>query len=305
MHIHALDVYHDRVSLIHALDGRVKLALAVLFILSTALTPDGAWPAYVLLTALALGVGVASRLGVGFVQRRAAVAFPFALAAVTVVFSTPGQPLLATQVLGRQLAFTDAGLVRFVSILLKSWLSVQVAVVLTASTPFPALLQAMRGLHLPRVLVAVIGFTYRYTFVIGDEALRLMRARAARSGVPSDSTARLGALQSGHSTGRISTGIGRVSRRGLAGIPSRGGAPGAQGCAGVLWRARVTGGMVGNLFLRSVERSERIYGAMLARGYDGEVRSLRSPVLQSRDVMVALPFVLVLAVIQVLARLPW
>ena len=300
MHIHALDAYHDRASLIHALDGRVKLALAVLFIASTALTPDGAWPAYVLMIALALGVAVASRLGVGFVQRRAAVAFPFALAAVTVVFSTPGQPLLATQVLGRQLALTDAGLVRFVSILLKSWLSVQVAVVLTASTPFPALLQAMRGLHLPRVLVAIAGFTYRYIFVIGDEALRLMRARAARSGGPSVSTARLGVLQSGRSTG-----IARVSRHGLAGIPSRDGAPGVRGCAGVLWRARVTGGMVGSLFLRSVERSERIYGAMLARGYDGEVRSLRSPVLQSRDVIVALLFILVLAAIQVLARLPW
>jgi energy-coupling factor transporter transmembrane protein EcfT len=46
MHIHALDAYRHRASLVHDLDGRVKLALAVLFIVSTALTPDGAWPAY-------------------------------------------------------------------------------------------------------------------------------------------------------------------------------------------------------------------------------------------------------------------
>ena len=305
MHIHALDAYHDRASLIHALDGRVKLALAVLFIASTALTPDGAWPAYVLMIALALGVAVASRLGVGFVQRRAAVAFPFALAAVTVVFSTPGQPLLATQVLGRQLALTDAGLVRFVSILLKSWLSVQVAVVLTASTPFPALLQAMRGLHLPRVLVAIAGFTYRYIFVIADEALRLTRARASRSGIRSGSAARPGAVESGRSTEGVLAGIDKVSRRRFAGILSKNRTLGARGCAGVLWRAQVTGRMVGSLFLRSVERSERIYGAMLARGYDGEVRSLHPPALQLQDVVVALPFVLVLAAIQVLARLPW
>ena len=32
--------------------------------------------------------------------------------------------------------------------------------------------------------------------------------------------------------------------------------------------------MVGSLFLRSIERSERVYDAMLARGYDGQVRSL-------------------------------
>ena len=271
MHIHALDAYRHRASLVHDLDGRVKLALAVLFIVSTALTPDGAWLAYALLTALVLGVIVASRLGVGFVQRRAAVALPFALAAVTVVFSVPGRPLLAARILGRQLALTDAGLIRFVSILLKSWLSVQVAVVLTASTPFPALLQAMRSLRVPRVLVTIAGFTYRYLFVIGDEALRLMRARAARSSVLS---------------------------------LSKGGVARGRGGANVFWRARVTGGMVGSLFLRSLERSERIYDAMLARGYDGEVRSLRPPVLRPRDVVVALPIILALAAIQVLARLP-
>jgi cobalt/nickel transport system permease protein len=32
--------------------------------------------------------------------------------------------------------------------------------------------------------------------------------------------------------------------------------------------------MAGNLFLRAFERSDRIYVAMLSRGYDGEVRSL-------------------------------
>ena len=281
MHIHALDAYRHRASLVHDLDGRVKLALAVLFIVSTALTPDGAWPAYALLTALVLGVIVASRLGVGFVQRRAAVALPFALAAVTVMFSVPGRPLLAARILGRQLALTDAGLIRFVSILLKSWLSVQVAVVLTASTPFPALLQAMRSLRVPRVLVTIAGFTYRYLFVIGDEALRLVRARAARSGVLSPPKGSVLSLSKGDVLSL------------------------SKGGANVFWRARVTGGMVGSLFLRSLERSERIYDAMLARGYDGEVRSLRPPVLRPRDVVVALPIILALAAIQVLARLPW
>jgi cobalt/nickel transport system permease protein len=171
---------------------------------------------------------------------------------------------LTVRVLRWQLALTDAGLIRFFSIVQKSWLSVQVAVVLTASTSFPTLLQAMRSLRLPRVLVAIAGFTYRYIFVIGDEALRLMRARAARSS-----------------------------------------APDGEGGASIFWRARVTGQMVGSLFLRSIERSERIYDAMLARGYDGEVRSLRPPVLLVRDVLAALPFVLVLVAIQVLARVPW
>lgn len=40
------------------------------------------------------------------------------------------------------------------------------------------------------------------------------------------------------------------------------------------WRARVLGGMIGSLFIRSYGRSERIYAAMLARGFAGELRTL-------------------------------
>ncbi len=40
------------------------------------------------------------------------------------------------------------------------------------------------------------------------------------------------------------------------------------------WRLRVTGGIVGNLFLRTLERGERVYAAMLARGFDGSVKTL-------------------------------
>ncbi len=46
---------------------------------------------------------------------------------------------------------------------------------------------------------------------------------------------------------------------------------------------RVTGGMAGSLFLRSLERSERVYSAMVARGYNGEVLVIESPKLKSKD----------------------
>ena len=287
MHIHALDAYRSKVSFVHRLDARVKLVLAAGFIISAALTPDGAWLAYALLAGLVLGVIAASRLGVRFVLQRSLVALPFALAAVTAIFSTSGQALLTVHVFGGELPITDAGLARFVSILLKSWLSVQIAVVLTASTPFPDLLRAMRSLRLPKVLVAVIGFAYRYIFVIADEVARMMRARAARSGVLS--------LSKGGILGLPKGGALSLSKGGARSVNKPGGS--------VLWRARVTGGMAGSLFLRSIERSERIYDAMVARGYDGEVRVLRHPTLQLGDVLVALIFALVLALIQLLARL--
>jgi cobalt/nickel transport system permease protein len=264
MRIHALDAHCPRDSVIHHLDSRVKLILTLLFIISVALVPESHWAAYAALAVLALSVEVASQLGVGFVQRRAAVALPFALAAVSVIFTTPGRPVLTVPVLGRELNATASGLTRFVSIVLKSWLSVQMAVVLTTSTPFHHLLQAMRDVGLPSVIVAVAGFTYRYIFVIGDEALRMMQARAARSGT----------------------------------VGTRSG-------GSVLWRAQVTGAMAGSLFVRSIERSERIYDAMLARGYDGEPRSLQPPALRPRDLWTALPFALLLVIIPLVARMSW
>jgi cobalt/nickel transport system permease protein len=41
------------------------------------------------------------------------------------------------------------------------------------------------------------------------------------------------------------------------------------------WRLRATGGIIGSLFVRTLERGERIHAAMAARGFDGTVRTLR------------------------------
>jgi cobalt/nickel transport system permease protein len=240
MHVHFLDPYRSLTSPVHALDGRVKFVLSVAFILTASLTPLGAWPVYALLLALILSVEILSSLGIGYVWRRASLALPFVLAALPIIFTTEGLPLFSVDLGPLRLTASEAGLGRFVNVALKSWLSVQAAIVLASSTPFPDLLKAMRAVRVPRMLVAMFGLMWRYLFILADEALRLMRARAARSGAP------------GPGSGRR---------------PAR---PGGS----LAWRARVTGGMAGNLFLRAFERSERIYVAMLSRGYDGEVRTL-------------------------------
>ena len=60
-------------------------------------------------------------------------------------------------------------------------------------------------------------------------------------------------------------------------------APGRPAGRSLRWRAAVVGQMVGTLFLRSYERSERIYVAVLSRGFDGEIRSLGGRRLSSSD----------------------
>jgi cobalt/nickel transport system permease protein len=62
------------------------------------------------------------------------------------------------------------------------------------------------------------------------------------------------------------------------------------------------GNMAGQLFLRSYERSDRIYNAMLARGYDGRLRTLNPHVLHSRDWAYGTAAILILLLLQLVGR---
>ncbi|MEW5958096.1 MAG: cobalt ECF transporter T component CbiQ, partial [Chloroflexota bacterium] len=211
MHINTFDRYETGHSLFHRLDPRVKVVITVLFIISNVILPDGAWPAFILAWGLVLAVNILAELRWDYALKRSFIALPFALAAITSIFTLPGEPVLTVSLGSWQVTASDAGLIRFASIVVRSWLSVQMAILLTASTQFPDLMHALRHLRVPSLLVAVISFMYRYLFVLADEAMRLLRAREARSARPA----------------------------------------GGGGGGTVFWRARVAGNMVGQLFLRS------------------------------------------------------
>ncbi len=272
MHVHFLDPYRPLPSPVHALDGRVKFVLTVAFILTVSLTPFGAWPVYLLLLSIMLSVEILSGLGVGYVLRRASLALPFVLAAFPLLFTTPGTVLLKLPLGTWTLALTAEGALRFANVAVKSWLSVQAAIVLASSTPFPDLLLAMRAVRIPRLLVAMFGLMWRYLFVLVDEALRLMRARSARAGL---------VRQPRHSSGRLRPG------------------------GSLAWRARVAGGMAGSLFLRAVDRSDRIYVAMLSRGYDGEVRSFALPPVSSGARVTLVTGLMILGLLWLSGPLVW
>jgi cobalt/nickel transport system permease protein len=55
-----------------------------------------------------------------------------------------------------------------------------------------------------------------------------------------------------------------------------------------LWQVRAVASSAGTLFIRSYERGERVYVAMLARGYDGTMPALHEQPTPRRDWLVAL-----------------
>jgi cobalt/nickel transport system permease protein len=61
--------------------------------------------------------------------------------------------------------------------------------------------------------------------------------------------------------------------------------------------------MMGSLFLRSYERSERVFDAMTARGFDGEVLALSRPSMALRDRLALVSFTALLLLVEAWARL--
>ena len=207
--------------------------------------PPGAFMGFMALYTLLVLAILLSGIGLRRILARSFIALPFALAAVTLLFTVPGDALTTIPIFGG-LTITVEGTIRFTTILIKSWISVQAAIFLVTVTPFSDVLWSLRAFRLPQTLVAIVGFTYRYLFLLFEEAQRLMRARAARS-----------ASFQGH-----------------------------RGRGSLLWHGKIAGQMVGSLMLRSFERSERVHNAMLARGYQGQIQTLNNPQMRNRDFMV-------------------
>jgi cobalt/nickel transport system permease protein len=69
-------------------------------------------------------------------------------------------------------------------------------------------------------------------------------------------------------------------------------------------RLRAIGAIAGSLFLRTYSRAERVYTAMLARGFDGRFRPLTESSLAARDVA-ALAVFLILVLGVLAAALAW
>lgn len=62
------------------------------------------------------------------------------------------------------------------------------------------------------------------------------------------------------------------------------------------WQWKAIGHSVGTLFLHSFERGERVYAAMVARGYEGNIRTLGTQEIRRKDVVfVALSIIYILS----------
>jgi cobalt/nickel transport system permease protein len=233
----------DPASPVHVRDPRAKVVGFVGITLVAVSTPFSAWPVWVACAVVLATLAALGRIGPGIVWRRARLILPLVLfVAVFLPFVRGGETVDVGP-----FDFSVEGLETFAAVSAKATIGVASAVLLGATTTFPAVLTALESLRVPRLLVLIAAFTYRYLFVIVEEVGRMRAALAARAYRP-----------------RHVLDVGPLGRVATA------------------------------LFLRTYARGERVYLAMLARGYDGTMPRLDVLRFARADVMFLAALVLAL-----------
>lgn len=152
-------------SICHALPAGTKLLLTLVVILVAGLIPLEQWPAQGLLLALVfVGLSLAG-VTMRYLVRRLALFLPLLL-----VFGL-SVPMARSN---------DAAWSWTLSLWLRCTVSFLAGLWLVHVLPFRDLLTTLRRWHCPPALIAMLGFMYRYTFILWDELRRLRNARAAR-----------------------------------------------------------------------------------------------------------------------------
>jgi cobalt/nickel transport system permease protein len=163
MHHVVVERWSRRRSLLHARDARAKLLALLAFLVAVSTSPITAQRAFGAYAALLLAAVVISRLPARALLTRAALVLPFS-ATFALITWLAGEPM-------RALALAE-----------KSFMSGLAALLLVATTPIAQLLGALESLGVPRPLILVVQFLYRYLFVISEQAQHMRLAALCRQG---------------------------------------------------------------------------------------------------------------------------
>lgn len=217
-------------SAVHRIDPRAKVLTTLVFLVCVVSFDRYALIAMVPFALYPVALIAEADLPAGFLLRKLATVAPFAL------FVGAFNPVFDREIL---LYIGDLGVtggwVSYASIVVRFLLTTLAALVLIATTSFAGVCMALGKMRVPDVLVTQLLFLYRYLFVLGEETMRMARARALRS--------------------FDGTGMG----------------------LGVYVQ------ILGHLLLRTYARAQRVYQAMRARGFDGEIRTMHVLRFRRRD----------------------
>jgi cobalt/nickel transport system permease protein len=173
-----------RRGLLQRLDARAKLLSIVALLIAVGLVRH--IPVLAGLYLLTLVLAAASRIGLRWFVKRVWLFIPVFTGVIVVPamfsFVTPGEVVLPLgHWFGHEVGLTRQGLTSAALIVCRVATSISLVVLLTLTTSWPRLLSALRALFVPRLIVLVLGMTYRYLFVLLDSVSEMVTARKART----------------------------------------------------------------------------------------------------------------------------
>jgi len=180
-HVHAtsFEALAAIVSPLSALDARAKVLGGLALIVAIVTSPPLAAVELVLVLGLYVALVALGRLPLLRVLARSALVLPFAGSiALLSPLQAAGGSLNTGGLLGPEAA---VGWLAAYAILSKAWLSTLTVVLVSATTPVPEFLGALRRLRVPDVLVMLLAFIYRFASVLGRQLHALRISVASRA----------------------------------------------------------------------------------------------------------------------------
>lgn len=157
-----LHAYQHQSGWLHRTPAGVKLLTVVVIVVALTVTPVLPW-LYAVLGLILIALAVSSQVSLIKLGKRLLCVEPFAI----------GTALLA-------LPQPNGGTI-FVGLLMKSTLCLFCMVLLSSTTRFSDILNVLRRLKFPSLLITTLALMDRYLFVLIEEVGRLSRARKSRT----------------------------------------------------------------------------------------------------------------------------
>lgn len=177
-----IDKYSDLASPIHRIDPRAKIITLFAFILFVIFTKPTSFITFALYGALIFTLILFSKIPLGFIFKRSLVIIPFVLMiAIFIPFFKKGEVQGGYSFGSLKLTVTYGGLMVFWNVLVKSYLSILLMILLSVTTKFSNLLRALEKLRCPKMITMILAFMYRYIYVLVDELIRMKRAKNSRT----------------------------------------------------------------------------------------------------------------------------
>jgi len=178
------DEIGSRAGLLQRLDPRTKLLGLVVLLVTASFVHQ-----VVLLAALyllSLVLAAASAVPIGGFLKRVWLTIPlftaFVVLPATTNLITPGEVVVPLGTwFGHPVGLTLQGLTGAVLLVSRVAVSVSLALLVTVTTSWPRLLEALRSLRIPRMFVTVGAMAYRYVFVLVEVVTDRYTARVART----------------------------------------------------------------------------------------------------------------------------